>query len=54
VYPAEGLEQAAERRIFRRQEVPSDLVGTVLFLCSDLSAFTTGQTFNVDGGNYLH
>ena len=27
-----------------------DLVGTVIYLCSDLRAFTTDQTFNVDGG----
>jgi NAD(P)-dependent dehydrogenase (short-subunit alcohol dehydrogenase family) len=33
---------------------PSDLVGTVLFLISDDSAFVTGQTINVDGGSHLH
>src|SRR5262249_59705094 len=33
-----------------RPEVPEDLVGTVLFLASDASAFLTGQAPPVDGG----
>ncbi|HKH00761.1 MAG TPA: glucose 1-dehydrogenase [Bradyrhizobium sp.] len=33
-----------------RAEVPEDLVGTVLFLASDASAFLTGQSLTVDGG----
>ncbi|MBV9172451.1 MAG: 3-oxoacyl-ACP reductase FabG [Chloroflexi bacterium] len=54
VYPAERLAQSAGSRILKREEQPSDLVGTVIFLASDLSAFITGQTINVDGGQYLH
>ena len=54
VYPSEWLEARAQSRVFRREEQPEDLVGTVIFLCSDLSAFTTGQTFNVDGGANFH
>jgi NAD(P)-dependent dehydrogenase (short-subunit alcohol dehydrogenase family) len=54
IYPRERLTTAAQGRIFKREQVPEDLVGTVLFLCSDASAFITGQTFNVDGGNHLH
>jgi 3-oxoacyl-[acyl-carrier protein] reductase len=50
----EDLEASAQRRIFKRQETGDDLIGTVLFLCSDASAFITGQTLNVDGGAYLH
>ena len=34
----------------QRQEIPDDLVGTVLFLASDDSAFITGQTILVNGG----
>jgi 3-oxoacyl-[acyl-carrier protein] reductase len=54
IYGTDALVLNAERRIFRREQMPEDLVGTVIFLCSDASAFITGQTFNVDGGTYLH
>ena len=37
-------------RCFKRVQLPKDLVGTVLFLCSPLSDFMTGQTVAVDGG----
>jgi 3-oxoacyl-[acyl-carrier protein] reductase len=33
-----------------RQEVPEDLIGSVMFLSSDASAFITGQTLAVNGG----
>ncbi|HEX5509257.1 MAG TPA: glucose 1-dehydrogenase [Pseudolabrys sp.] len=33
-----------------RAETPEDLVGAVLFLASDASAFITGQSINLDGG----
>ncbi|HHZ77137.1 MAG TPA: SDR family oxidoreductase, partial [Rhodospirillales bacterium] len=29
---------------------PEDLVGTIMFLASDASAFVTGQTILVNGG----
>ena len=43
-----------DRRVFKRDQVPDDLVGTVMFLLSDASGFITGQTFNVDGGESMH
>ncbi|MES2460531.1 MAG: SDR family oxidoreductase [Armatimonadota bacterium] len=34
----------------RRRGVPDDVAGAVLFLCSDLSGFVTGQALRVNGG----
>jgi 3-oxoacyl-[acyl-carrier protein] reductase len=34
-------------------QVPTDLAGAALFLCSPESEFITGQTLVVDGGSYL-
>jgi 3-oxoacyl-[acyl-carrier protein] reductase len=39
-----------EQQIIKRNEEPSDLAGTVVFLASDDSDFITGQTINVNGG----
>ncbi len=33
---------------------PEDVADVVLFLCSDLARFITGQTIVVDGGMTLH
>lgn len=41
-------------RCFRRHERPVDLLGAIVFLCSDESDFITGQTIVVDGGKVLH
>jgi NAD(P)-dependent dehydrogenase (short-subunit alcohol dehydrogenase family) len=30
------------------------MAGMVLFLCSDLAAFSAGQTFVIDGGYTAH
>ncbi|BCG85618.1 3-oxoacyl-ACP reductase [Mesorhizobium sp. 113-3-9] len=38
----------------KRLGAPEDVVGPVLFFASDLSAFVTGQSLNVDGGIYYH
>lgn len=37
-------------RSIQREMVPEDLIGSLLFLCSQDSDFLTGQTINVDGG----
>ncbi len=47
-------EQSAASRILKRVEQPEDLVGTALYLLSDLSSFVTGQTILVNGGAVLH
>jgi 3-oxoacyl-[acyl-carrier protein] reductase len=41
-------------RAIERVQMPSDLVGTVMFLSSPASDFLTGQTINVDGGKAMH
>jgi len=38
----------------KRPAGTQDLEGTVVYLCSDDSAFVTGQTVNVDGGMNFH
>ena len=37
-------------RALKRIQLPTDVVGAMLFLASPLSDFITGQTVNVDGG----
>lgn len=39
-------------RIIKRDMMPEDLVGTLLFLASEDSDFLSGQSINVDGGRY--
>lgn len=41
-------------RVIRRDQEPEDVVGAVVFLCSDGAAFITGQSLVVDGGAYFH
>jgi 3-oxoacyl-[acyl-carrier protein] reductase len=47
-------ERASPTRALQRIEYPEDVVGTVVFLLSDDSAFVTGQLIVVDGGNVAH
>lgn len=46
--PARGPTIAS--RSIKREMVPEDLLGTLIYLCSSDSDFVTGQTLNVDGG----
>ena len=43
---------AVQSRAIKREMMPEDINGTLLFLASDDSNFITGQTYNVDGGKY--
>jgi NAD(P)-dependent dehydrogenase (short-subunit alcohol dehydrogenase family) len=43
-----------DQQIIKRNEEPSDLAGTVIFLASEDSDFITGQTINVNGGATHH
>lgn len=46
----EYLESKVSARSIQRVQVPGDLVGALLFLCSPASDFITGQNLIVDGG----
>lgn len=37
-----------------RAAQPQEMVGMVLFLCSSMASFATGQTFIIDGGQTAH
>ena len=41
-------------RAIKREEMPEDLLGAMLYLCSPDSDFVTGQTLVVDGGAAMH
>ena len=51
---AENIRMIAAGRAIKRDQVPDDLIGAVLFLASEDSAFVTGQTLVVDGGLAAH
>lgn len=51
----EKLQEISQNaRVIARDQVPADVVGAVVFLASQESAFMTGQTLVVDGGAYFH
>lgn len=50
----ENYGNSASKRLLKRVERPEDVVGTALYLLSDLSAFVTGQAILVNGGAHLH
>lgn len=50
----ERLAEKARNRCLARIQTPEDLVGPLLFLASEQSAFVTGQLLNVDGGEFFH
>ena len=43
-----------QKRCLKRSEAPTDLVGTAIFLASDMSDFITGQLILCDGGSFFH
>jgi NAD(P)-dependent dehydrogenase (short-subunit alcohol dehydrogenase family) len=40
-------------RAIQREQIPDDLVGTLVYLASEDSNFVTGQTIAVDGGSIM-
>lgn len=53
-YPEKFVKDIVSSRCFKRDELPADLTGTVMFLASEESNFITGQTIVVDGGSVFH
>jgi NAD(P)-dependent dehydrogenase (short-subunit alcohol dehydrogenase family) len=41
-------------RTLQRDQLPEDVVGAVVFLCTPAAGFITGQTMVIDGGQYFH
>jgi NAD(P)-dependent dehydrogenase (short-subunit alcohol dehydrogenase family) len=41
-------------RTIQRDQVPEDIAGAVVFLCTPAADFITGQTMVIDGGQYFH
>jgi NAD(P)-dependent dehydrogenase (short-subunit alcohol dehydrogenase family) len=51
---AEQFSQIVAVIPLRRAGRPSDIAGACLFLASDLSAYVTGATIDVNGGSHIH
>ena len=56
VDPARDLQnqQRTQARSIKRTQLPEDVVGAAVFLCTADSDFITGQTLVVDGGAQMH
>jgi NAD(P)-dependent dehydrogenase (short-subunit alcohol dehydrogenase family) len=52
--PVEWQQSFLKARAISREQRPDDLVGTALYLLSDLAAFVSGQTLVVDGGHIMY
>ncbi|MGI9324702.1 MAG: SDR family NAD(P)-dependent oxidoreductase [Pseudomonadales bacterium] len=44
----------AEQRCLAREQLPEDLIGSLIYLASSASDFMTGQNMLVDGGHYMY
>ncbi len=52
--PVEWQQSFLKARAISREQRPADLVGTALYLLSDLAGFVSGQTIVVDGGHIMY
>jgi NAD(P)-dependent dehydrogenase (short-subunit alcohol dehydrogenase family) len=47
-------EVSVSARTLQRDQLPEDVVGAVVFLCTPAADFITGQTMVIDGGQFFH
>ena len=52
-FSAQGNLASIDSRALKREQLPSDLFGAVLFLSTQMSDFISGQTLVVDGGGVM-
>ena len=52
--PPDFIDMIKAAQCFKREEQPEDLIGTAVYLASDMSDFVTGQLIAVDGGFTRH
>ena len=52
--PVEWQQSFLKARALSREQKPDDLVGTAVYLLSDLAGFVSGQTIVVDGGHIMY
>ena len=52
--PVEWQQSFLKARAIGREQRPDDLVGTAVYLLSDLASFVSGQTIVVDGGHIMY
>ncbi len=52
--PLEWQQSFLKARAISREQRPDDLVGTALYMLSDLAGFVSGQTLVVDGGHIMY
>lgn len=52
--PEERHRHYIDNRAIKREQVPDDVCGAVIFCLSDLSRFITGELFAVNGGFVMH
>ena len=52
--PEEWKQHFLKARAISREQRPEDLVGTAVYLLSDLAGFVSGQTLVVDGGHIMY
>jgi len=48
-----AMETIMQDQSLKRNPTPDDMLGTVMWLASDASAFVTGQTIAIDGGTVM-